>query len=189
MSSPYISYLKLKTKIMSLNICIAGATGWAGSALSKGVHHDEKLNLVSGISRSSAGIDLSKVLNLDANHIPVFENVEQAFKNIDCDILVEYTDPSIAKKNVLHALNHKINVVIGRSGLTNAEYRENGDVAVQRYCSIFAVGNISKPAVLVHPFSDIPTHNLPAYERTESASAKHKGPPRDNTTASADGLF
>src|SRR5690625_4319208 len=109
---------------MSLNVCIAGATGWAGSALSKGVYNDKELNLVSGVSRSSAGKDLSKVLNFDANYIPVFESVEQAFNNTDCDILVEYTDPSIAKENILHALEHNINVVIGTSGLTKADYQE-----------------------------------------------------------------
>jgi len=162
---------------MSLNICIAGATGWAGSALSKGVHHDEKLNLVSGISRSSAGKDLSKVLNLDANHIPVFENVEQAFKNIDCDILVEYTDPSIAKENVLHALKHNINVVIGTSGLTNADYQEIEEVALKRNCSVLAVGNFAITVVLLQKFSEIAAEYLPDYEIIDYASDQKKDAP------------
>ena len=162
---------------MSFNVCVAGATGWAGSALSKGVHKDKALNLVSGVSRLSAGEDLSKLLNFDANHIPVFENVDQAFKNTDCDILVEYTDPSIAKDNVLHALEHNINVVIGTSGLTKADYQEIEEVALKQDCSVLAVGNFAITVVLLQKFSEMAAEYLPNYEIIDYASDQKEDAP------------
>ena len=34
---------------MAINVCIAGATGWAGSALAKAVHQVEDMKLVSAV--------------------------------------------------------------------------------------------------------------------------------------------
>ena len=39
----------------NLRICVAGATGWAGSALSRGIAGAPDLDLVAAISRSQAG--------------------------------------------------------------------------------------------------------------------------------------
>lgn len=43
---------------MKIRVCIAGATGLAGAALSRGVISDNGLELVSGISRKSSGENL-----------------------------------------------------------------------------------------------------------------------------------
>ncbi len=47
---------------MTIRVSIAGATGWAGSALAKAVHQQEDLELVSGISRSGAGQELGGLI-------------------------------------------------------------------------------------------------------------------------------
>ena len=36
---------------MTINVCIAGATGWAGSALAMAVHQAQDLELVGAVSR------------------------------------------------------------------------------------------------------------------------------------------
>ena len=38
-----------------LKVCIAGATGWAGSALSRGIFETVDLELVAAVSRRTAG--------------------------------------------------------------------------------------------------------------------------------------
>ncbi len=44
---------------MKLRVCIAGATGWAGSALSKGVVNHKNMELVCAVSRSQAAASLN----------------------------------------------------------------------------------------------------------------------------------
>ncbi|WP_244428743.1 hypothetical protein [Flavobacterium sp. B17] len=50
--------------------------------------------------------------------------METALKESDFDVLVEYTKPDIAMKNVISTLRKGKNVVIGTSGLTDEDYSE-----------------------------------------------------------------
>ena len=42
--------------------CLAGATGWAGSALARGIAQVDDIELVAAVSRSHAGHNLGEVL-------------------------------------------------------------------------------------------------------------------------------
>lgn len=44
-----------------LNVCVACATGWAGSALARGIVASDALALVAAVSRSRAGKTLGEV--------------------------------------------------------------------------------------------------------------------------------
>ena len=57
---------------MTIRVCVAGATGWAGSALSKGIFEAPDMELVAGISRSRAGEHLGDVLGIEGLDIPIF---------------------------------------------------------------------------------------------------------------------
>jgi 4-hydroxy-tetrahydrodipicolinate reductase len=47
---------------MSLKICVAGATGWAGSELARGIAAADDLVLTSAVARRHAGEKLGDVL-------------------------------------------------------------------------------------------------------------------------------
>ncbi len=49
-----------------INVCIAGATGWAGRALVAGVLEADDLVLRSAVARSAAGADLGRALGGEA---------------------------------------------------------------------------------------------------------------------------
>jgi 4-hydroxy-tetrahydrodipicolinate reductase len=83
-----------------LRICVAGATGWAGSALSRGIAHAGDMELVAAISRSHAGKTLGEVIGMEQLRTPIFGNVEEAL-NVGTDIFVEYTKPDAAKLHIL----------------------------------------------------------------------------------------
>ncbi len=150
---------------MKKRVFIAGATGWAGSALSKGVFEKDNLELVGGLSSSKGGEDLTKVLNLGTeNEIPIFSKIEEAIKALEIDVLVEYTKPDIAKHNIVTALKNNINVVIGTSGLDNEDYQEIEKTAVDNDASVLAVGNFAITVVLLQKFSQIAAKYIPNYE-------------------------
>lgn len=149
---------------MNIRVCIAGATGWAGSALCKGVVENSELKLVAAISRKNNGADLSQVLNLNTAKIPVFENVNQALSEVECDVLVEYTHPSIAKQNILAALKKGVNVVVGTSGLTDDDFTEIEQIANENNASVLAVGNFAITVVLLQKFSEMAAKYIPNFE-------------------------
>jgi 4-hydroxy-tetrahydrodipicolinate reductase len=100
-----------------IKVCLAGATGWAGSELARAIANADDLALVAAVSRKHAGRDLGEVLGEPRLRCPVYASATEALVH-PCDVLVEYTKPDSAKANVLAALERGAHVVIGTSGLT-----------------------------------------------------------------------
>ena len=46
---------------MTIRVCVAGATGWAGSALARGIAQADDLRLAAAVSRTHAGRRLGEV--------------------------------------------------------------------------------------------------------------------------------
>jgi 4-hydroxy-tetrahydrodipicolinate reductase len=106
-----------------IRVCLAGATGWAGSELARAIGRESDLTLVAAVSRSHAGSKLADVLNDPALSVPIYGTAEDALRHL-CDVFVEYTSPEVAKSNILAALSAAAHVVVGTSGLSDGEYAE-----------------------------------------------------------------
>ena len=79
-----------------LRVILAGATGWAGSALAKAIAGADGLELVAAVSRKNAWKDLAQVLDIPDLKCPIFASAEEALK-VPSDIFFEYTKPDQAK--------------------------------------------------------------------------------------------
>ncbi|MGA6926820.1 MAG: 4-hydroxy-tetrahydrodipicolinate reductase, partial [Desulfosarcina sp.] len=97
---------------MTIRICIAGVTGWVGSALTKAVHQSRDMVLVGAVSRSEQGKTVQEVLGLDGADTVIAGSVNEAL-TVGCDVMVEFTKPDAAKQNILHALDSGVHVVVG----------------------------------------------------------------------------
>ncbi|QEC43919.1 4-hydroxy-tetrahydrodipicolinate reductase [Pseudobacter ginsenosidimutans] len=147
-----------------IRVFIAGATGWAGSALSKAVAASDKLQLVGALSRKHKGEDLAAVLGLSTGEIPVFDHIDTALAAIYFDVLVDYTSPEIGKKNIMAALGKGKNVVVGTSGLSNDDYAEIEQAANKNNASVLAVGNFSITVVLLQKFAEMAAKYISDFE-------------------------
>lgn len=81
-----------------IKVFIAGATGWAGSELSKGVFSHKGMKLVGALSRKHQGGDLADVLHPGNENIPIFEHMDTALSEINFDVLV---DPETSEQDAL----------------------------------------------------------------------------------------
>src|SRR5260221_12308912 len=95
----------------NINLAIAGATGWTGSAIVDAVLAAPDITLKSAVARSSAGQDLGTALGRDALGVPVRRDVGEALDGVD--VLVEFTSHDSAKQIVLQAIAHGVAVVMG----------------------------------------------------------------------------
>jgi 4-hydroxy-tetrahydrodipicolinate reductase len=155
---------------MPIRVCLAGATGWAGSELAKGVERAAPdLEVVAGVSRSGAGRTLGDVLGAPALSAPLYASAEEALRN-PCDVFVEYTSPESAKSNVFAALDAGAHVVIGTSGLTDEDFAEIHDAALRKGRGVLACGNFSITAVLVQRFAETAARLIPQWEIIDYAS-------------------
>jgi 4-hydroxy-tetrahydrodipicolinate reductase len=151
-----------------ITVCLAGATGWAGSELARGIAAAADLDLVAAVSRTHAGRRLGEVLGEPRLSSPVYASATEALER-PCDVFVEYTKPDTAKTNVLAALEHGAHVVIGTSGLTESDYAEIDAVARQRERGVLAVGNFALTVVLLQKFAEIAARLIPQWEIVDYA--------------------
>jgi 4-hydroxy-tetrahydrodipicolinate reductase len=166
----------MEIPVNKLRICIAGATGWAGSALSRGIFSVTDMELVAVLSRSNAGKTLGEVLGIKGLTTPIFGTVEDALKTRP-DVFVEYTKPDVAKYHILSALKSGAHVVVGTSGLTNKDYEEIHKEAQKVNHGVLAVGNFALTVVLLQKFAEMAAKYIPHWEIIDYAHAGKKDAP------------
>ena len=159
-----------------IRICLAGATGWAGSALARGIFEAPDLELVAAISRSHAGQTLGDVIGVQGLAAPVFADAAEALKTRP-DVFVEYTRPDAAKAHILAALRAGAQVVVGTSGLSDDDYGEIEIVARETGRGVLAVGNFALTAVLLQKFAEIAARYIDHWEIIDYAHADKKDVP------------
>jgi len=155
---------------MTIKVCLAGATGWAGSALAKAVAAAEDMQLVGGVSRTHAGRALGEVLPDIANTVILKASAAEALQT-QCDVFVEYTLPDVAMQNILLALEAGAHVVVGTSGLTDENFRRIDEAATARGLGVLAAGNFAMTAVLLQKFAEMAARYIPHCEIIDYAGA------------------
>ena len=148
-----------------IRVCVAGITGWMGRPLAEAVVEAEEFELVGGVSRSAAG---TRLPDTDA---PVFGSVADALDATESQVLVDYTDATVVKSNVLAAVERRVAVVVGASGLTAADYDEIERAALAAGVGVTAAGNFSLlAAMLLRCAAEIAQH-VAAWEIIDYGSA------------------
>jgi 4-hydroxy-tetrahydrodipicolinate reductase len=143
-------------------VCIAGVTGWTGSAIADAVRAADDLELVAGVSRSDPAS---------------FSSVAEALDAVAADVVVDYTHASVVRENVLAALERGVAVVVGSSGLSAKDYDELDALARERGVGVIAAGNFSLTAALLLRFAAEAARHLDAWEVIDYASAGKQDAP------------
>jgi len=167
-------------RIKVIKVCVAGVTGWAGSAVAKSIVQSREFQLVGAVSRRQAGLDVGEVLGLQNLGIAIEADLNNAFAT-PVDVLVEYTHASSVKQNVLCALSKNVRVVIGSSGLTAADFDEIERISKERGLGVIAAGNFSITAALAKRFSLMAAQYLPTWEIIDYADAHKQDAPSGTT--------
>ncbi len=161
---------------MTTRVCLAGATGWAGSALARGIARVDDIETVAAVSRSHAGQGLGDVLGEPALTCPVYASAAEALAQ-PCDVFFEFTKPEVAKANSIAALERGAHVIVGTSGLSDADYAELAELAERHQRAVLAVGNFAITVVLLQKFAEIAARFIPQWEIIDYASAGKKDSP------------
>jgi 4-hydroxy-tetrahydrodipicolinate reductase len=139
-----------------IRVCVAGVTGWTGSAVAEAVESADDLDLVAGVSRSDPAS---------------FSSVADALDGVEADVVADYTHASVVKENTLAAVERGLSVVVGASGMTAADYDEVDAAARQKGVGVIAAGNFSVTAALLLRFAAEAARHLESWELIDYASA------------------
>jgi 4-hydroxy-tetrahydrodipicolinate reductase len=147
--------------VSNLSICVAGATGWTGSAIAQAVAAADDLELRSAVSRSAAGGE--------THGAPTYASVSEALDGVD--VMIDFTSHDVAKANVLEAIGRGVAVVIGTSGLTADDFAEIDVAASEGGVGVVAAGNFSLTAAMAKASAMLAARHLPSWEIIDYASA------------------
>jgi 4-hydroxy-tetrahydrodipicolinate reductase len=156
-----------------IRVCVAGVTGWTGSAVADAIEAAADLELVAGVARSDPAS---------------FSSVAEALDATDADVLVDYTHAAAVRTNVVEAIERRVHVVVGSSGLTSADYDEVDVLARERQVGVVAAGNFSLTAALLLRFASEAARHLDAWEVIDYASAGKQDAPSGTSRELAERL-
>lgn len=165
---------------MKLRVCIAGATGWVGKPLCKAISEAEDLSLVGAVSRTHRGRKLKDVLGDSRSDLTISGSVEEALTT-PTDVLVDYTKADAVKANVMTAIRKGVHVVVGSSGLTDEDFLEINQAALDHKVGVIAAGNFAITAVLLQRFACEAAKYLSQWEIIDYASDAKQDAPSGTT--------
>ena len=172
---------------MPLKVCVAGATGWAGSAVTRHIITSSDFQLAGVIARRDAGRDIGEVLDVQPTGIQIVPSLEEVLP-AQPDVLIDYTRPDSVKARTFAALAHGVRVVIGTSGLTAEDYREIDAEARRMGLGVIAAGNFSITAALAKHFALLAAKYMPSWEIVDYAHADKIDAPSGTTRELAEEL-
>jgi 4-hydroxy-tetrahydrodipicolinate reductase len=156
-----------------IRVCVAGITGWTGRPVADAVEAASDLELVAGVSRSDP---------------TSFSSVEDALEAVPADVLVDYTHAAVVRNNVLAAIERRVGVVVGSSGMSAAEYAEIDTLAQEHEVGVIAAGNFSLTAALLTRFATEAARHLGAWEVIDYADAAKPDAPSGTSRELAERL-
>ena len=172
---------------MAIRVCVAGATGWTGSAVTGAILASSEFQLVGAIARRDVGRDIGEALGHKRANLNIVSSLEEALAT-PTDVLIDYTAPDMVKDRILAALDKGVRVVVGTSGLTAGDYADIAQRAEARKLGVIAAGNFSITAALAKHFALIAARYLPSWEILDYASAAKIDAPSGTTRELAEEL-
>jgi len=148
---------------MPIRVCLAGATGWAGSELARAIPRQPDVAIVAAVSRKHDGQCLSDVLRDPVLDCPIYASAAEALAAVPCDVFVEYTKPDVARSNILAALESGAHVVVGTSGLTDDDFADIDVMARRQNRGVLACGNFALTVVLLQKFAETAARLIPQW--------------------------
>lgn len=170
-----------------IRICVSGATGWAGRALTAAILTSDRFELTGAVARSAAGQDIGTALGWAPAGVLVTSVAREALAR-PTDVLIDYTTPLVVKANVMDALGAGVNVVIGTSGLTTDDFEEIEQAAERAGRGVIASGNFSLTAAIATHCALLAAEHLPSCEIIDYAHAGKVDIPSGTTRELAERL-
>lgn len=120
-----------------IKVAVCGSNGRMGQEVVKMVKETPDLQLI-------ATVDID---NAD------YKTIDEACKNSEIDVLVDFTNPDSVYKNAMACLNNGVRPVIGTTGLSDEQIEELKKVTSEKGIGCFIAPNFSTGAVLMMEFA------------------------------------
>ena len=132
-----------------MKVLVNGVAGKMGREVLKAVHNDTELTLVGGVDPSHGGKDVSEFMGTSPLDCKIYSQLEEAIEAVHPDVIVDFTTPAIIFENAKLMLTKGIHVVIGTTGLTEAQRQELDSIGISHNANCLVAPNFSLGAVMM----------------------------------------
>lgn len=151
-----------------IRVGVAGAQGHMGRTTCAAIAGDQELRLVAVIDPAYASDGAASDQAENPGQEPRrFVSLTEAIKAADMQVVVDFTNPSAVRENILACVRGKVPVVVGTSGLEPADLAEIGRETAREGVPVLVAPNFAMGAVLMTKFAREAAQYLSACEIVE----------------------
>lgn len=153
---------------MAIRVAVAGAAGRMGREILRAVHSAPDMEVVAGADPGGAGKTLGEVAGIPALNIPIDPTVESAIQRGQPEVLIVFVAPPSSAVECIHAaLDREVRLVIGSTGIADADIEKIKAKANEKKIGVFMAPNFAIGAVLMMVFAQKAARYMPAVEIIE----------------------
>lgn len=157
-----------------ISVAIAGYAGRMGSAIVDAVTAADDLEVVAGIDPFGKEAPFATFASID----------ELLASDVNADVLVDFTQPSVVADTLAKALPAGLDCVVGTTGLSNDKLQSLADTAADDTC-LFYAPNFTTGAVLMMQFARAAAPYFPEAEVIEMHHCNKKDAPSGTAVRTA----
>jgi 4-hydroxy-tetrahydrodipicolinate reductase len=135
-----------------IKIAIHGASGRVGQVLLNNLYREPEVKLVGAIDIRAGGGQISLP---DGSLIPFLDNAEKIITSANPEVIIDFSLAPATVPLVRVAAKHKVNLVIGTTGLTADNMTEMKQLASTNGIGIIVASNFALGAVLMTHFAKL----------------------------------
>ncbi|MGJ9382017.1 4-hydroxy-tetrahydrodipicolinate reductase [Salipaludibacillus sp. CF4.18] len=150
-----------------IHIVIAGPRGNMGKEAVKMVSAEESFQLTAVVDRHHNGFQMRDVEGMEPLDVPIFEDMEQCFQQVTCDVLIDLTSPEVGKKHMVTAFDYGVRPVVGTTGFSDEDISQLSQIAEEKKIGAIIAPNFAIGAILLMKFSKMAAKYLPDVEIIE----------------------
>lgn len=152
---------------MALKVGVIGASGKMGKNICASILAEDNLKLTAAFDRSNQGQDIGLLANGRENGVLIAKRIEDILDKQLVDVIVDFTIAAAAVENIPKVLQAGINLVVGTTGISDAEWAEYDKLAQENNVGLFFAANYAIGAVLMMQFAETAAKYLPDVEVIE----------------------
>ncbi|ADL13086.1 4-hydroxy-tetrahydrodipicolinate reductase [Acetohalobium arabaticum] len=152
---------------MTKEVIVNGALGKMGQEVVKLLNRTDGFKLVSAVDKVDIGEDIHKLLGVSAPVVEIESDLAEAISKTEPDAVVDFTTPQVVMENIETGLENGINMVIGTTGITEADIDKIEDWTEEAEAKVIIAPNFAVGAILMMKFSQMAAKYLDQAEIIE----------------------
>jgi 4-hydroxy-tetrahydrodipicolinate reductase len=149
-----------------IRVGVVGGSGKMGRVVCAAVFDDPELELVAAVGKTKAGTPLRELIGRNAVDLTVTDRLE-ALTDTRADVAVDFTRPEAVMENVRWYAEHRLNAVIGTSGITSDDIAKIGDLSSKHGTNVVVGPDFSYGGAIYLEMLKIAARHFPEVELIE----------------------